>query len=95
MDKIIDEYKNFDQADAIALGGSSAAKTSDSVSDYDIYVFTNKDISVVAREEIIKKYSTKYEVGGEYFGSGDEYFVDSLGVQFDVMYWNRIGFAGL
>ena len=56
MDKIIDEYKKLDGVEAIALGGSSAAKTSDKVSDYDIYVFTTKEIPVSAREEIVNKY---------------------------------------
>lgn len=95
MDRIINEYKTFDCVEAIALGGSSAAKTSDNVSDYDIYVFTTKEIPVKCREEIIKKYSSKYEAGGEYFGSGDEFFVDSLGVQFDIMYWNKDWFGGV
>lgn len=95
MDKIIDEYKKLDGVEAIALGGSSAAKTSDKVSDYDIYVFTTKEIPVSAREEIVKKYSDKYEVGGEYFGPGDEYFVNSLGVQFDVMFWDKNWFFGV
>ena len=47
-----------------------------------------KDIPVSERENIIKKYSSKYEAGGEYFGSGDEFFVDKLNQQLDVMYWN-------
>lgn len=37
---------------------------------------------------IIEKFSTKYEVGGEYFGSGDEFLVDELNLQLDFMYWD-------
>lgn len=88
MEKIINEFVKFDDVEAIAIGGSSAAKTSDNISDIDVYVFVKKDIPVSQREEIVKKYSSKYEVGGEYFGSGDEFFVDKLNCQFDVMYWN-------
>ncbi len=95
MNRIIEEYKNFDGVEAIALGGSSAAKTSDTVSDYDIYVFTKTGYPLDIREKIAQKYSSKYEVGGEYFGSGDEYFVDMLNVQFDVMYWNTDWFNGV
>lgn len=86
--KIVDEYKALPEVKAIAIGGSSTAKTSDDKSDIDIYVFTDKGISLEIRNQIVQKYSTKYEVGGEYFGSGDEYFVDDLGQQFDVMYWD-------
>lgn len=88
MNKIIEEYKNFEQVQAIAIGGSSAAKTSDKISDIDVYVFVTNDIALEKRLQIVQKYSTNYEVGGEYFGSGDEYFVDSENVQYDVMYWN-------
>lgn len=88
MEKFINEFVKFDEVEAIAIGGSSAAKTSDNISDIDVYVFVKKNIPVSQREEIVKKYSSKYEVGGEYFGSGDEFFVDKLNCQFDVIYWN-------
>lgn len=82
---------------AIAIGGSGTNKGvkinkalnySDYMSDIDIYIFVEKDIPVEEREKIIKKYSSKSEIGGEYFGSGDEFFVDKLNKQLDVMYWN-------
>lgn len=88
FEKIINEYKNFEQVKAVAVGGSSAAKISDEISDIDLYVFVEKDIPVEKREVFTKKYSSKYEVGGEYFGSGDEFYVDDLGKQLDVMFWN-------
>ena len=81
------KFKNFSQVKAIAIGGSGTAKTSDNLSDIDIYVFVENDIPVSDREEFVKQYSSKYEAGGEYFGSGDEFFVDELNQQLDVMYW--------
>lgn len=42
---------------------------------------------------MVKGYSSKFEVGGEYFGSGDEFFVDKLNQQLDVMYWNKGWFS--
>ena len=88
FEAIIKEYKAFEQVNAIAVGGSATAKTSDKMSDIDVYVFVEHDIPVSEREKLVKKYSSKYEVGGEYFGSGDEYFVDKLEKQLDVMFWN-------
>ena len=87
-DVILNLYKNFPHVKAIAIGGSSSAKTSDLISDVDIYVFTTGEIPVSERRNIVEKISDKYEVGGEYFGSGDEFFVNNLNVQFDVMFWN-------
>lgn len=88
FNRIIDEYKNFSEVKAIALGGSGVNDTSDNLSDIDVYIFIEKDIAVKNREKLVKQYSSKYEVGGEYFGSGDEFFVDKLNRQLDVMYWN-------
>ncbi len=92
MDKVLENiihfYKSFEQVKAIAFGGSSSAKTSDKASDIDLYVFLDKDIPVEDRRNFVEKISSKFEVGGEYFGNGDEYFVDELGQQLDVMYWN-------
>lgn len=88
FNNIISEYKNIEQIKAIAKGGSTSAKTSDNNSDIDIYIFYEKDIPLDERNEIVKKISSKYETGCEYFGAGDEYYVDELNKQLDVMFWD-------
>ena len=88
LNSILEKYAKLDEVEAVALGGSSAAKTSDKSSDIDIYIFVRNDISLEVREQFVKDISSKYEVGGEYFGPGDEYYVDDLGCQLDIMYWN-------
>ena len=93
--EIIDEYQKYEGVKAIAIGGSSAGKSSDAMSDIDFYVFTEKDIPLEDREKFIPKYSSKHEIGGEYFGSGDEYFVDKMNKQLDVMYWGVNWFEGI
>ena len=49
MEKIINDFIKFNEVEAIAIGGSSAAQTSDNISDIDVYVFVNKEISVPLR----------------------------------------------
>lgn len=88
FNNIINKYKDFSEVKAIALGGSGVNNTSDHLSDIDVYIFVEKDISVSNREEMVKKISSKYEVGCEYFGSGDEFFVNKLNTQLDAMYFN-------
>ena len=88
FDEIMREFQDLPSVRTVAIGGSKADKTCDNLSDIDIYVFFEKDVDVAEREKIVKKYSSKYEVGGEYFGQGDEFFVDKLNCQLDVMYWN-------
>ena len=41
---ILQEFQNLEQVKAIAIGGSGANKTSDNLSDIDIYVFVEKNI---------------------------------------------------
>ena len=92
---IMQEFQNFSQVKAIAVGGSTSAETSDNKSDVDVYIFVEQDIPINARKNIIKKFSSKYEVGCEYFGSGDEFLVDSLNLQLDIMYWNTNWFENI
>lgn len=93
MDKtfnaIIDEFKKFPQVRAIAIAGSTKAKTADKKSDIDVDVFVDSDIPVEDRLALVKKYSSNYEVGGDYFGPGDEFYVDKMGQQLDVVYANK------
>ena len=86
--EIIEKYKSFPSVTSIAIGGSGVVKSADKFSDIDVYVFVEQDIPLCHRN-FIKKYSSKYEIGGEYFGSGDEFWVDNLNQQLDVMYWNK------
>lgn len=95
FNSIIETYKNFEGVESIAIGGSSAANTADNSSDIDIYIFTTKEIPVSEREKLVKPISSKYEVGAEYFGSGDEYFVDKIEKQLDIMYWDKNWFEGV
>lgn len=92
---IIDVFSGMEEVDAIGIGGSSAAETSDSISDIDVYVFINSNIPLEKRNEIIKPISSCYEIGCEYFGSGDEFFVDKLNKQLDVMYFDKNWFEGV
>ncbi len=71
----------------LLLLGALSAETSDDNSDIDVYIFTKTDILIETRENIIKPISSKFEIGGEYFGSGDEFIFDNLGKQLDLMYW--------
>lgn len=92
---IFDEYANLAEVEAIAIGGSTSAQTSDTSSDIDVYVFSKSGVPLDKRKNIIKPISSKYEIGGEYFGSGDEFWVDAISKQLDVMYWNMSWFENI
>lgn len=86
INDIVDEFKKFPQVRAVSLGGSGALNSQDKKSDIDIEVFVEEEIPVENRIEIIKKYSSKYEAGCEYFGSGDEFWVDKINLITDILY---------
>ncbi len=86
---IIDNFKNITDVKAIALAGSRTAKSADSTSDYDVYIYSDKDIDLDKRTQIAKKYADKFEINNQFFGPGDEWILKDSGIQFDVMYRSR------
>lgn len=89
MKEVIEEFSHLLEVKAIALGGSTSAKTGDTLSDYDIYIFSDAEVPPAVREEIAKKFSDCYEIHNPYFGDGDEWYRRGDGKVFDLMYWNR------
>ncbi len=93
--RLIARYNSLPGVKAVGIGGSRAAKSADSTSDYDIYCFCDGEPPVSDRLALAKEVSSKYDVGRDYFGPGDEYLVDEAGVEFDVMFFDRAWFEGL
>lgn len=95
LKEILNQYIEATEIESIAIGGSTTAKTSDKASDIDVYIFPKTNIPIEVRNNIIKPISSKFEIGCEYFGSGDEYWVNKLNKQLDVMYWNKEWFENV
>lgn len=89
LNEILNKFKQFPQVKAIALAGSRKANTADKKSDIDVDIIVDGEIPVEERLKLIKPYSSKYEVGGEYFGPGDEFYVDKMGQQLDIVYADK------
>ena len=86
LELMVEDYKSLDGVTAIVLGGSSTAKTSDDRSDFDIYIYTDKEPDVAKRAEIAAKYADYYEVDNHYFETGDVYTLRETGKPIDIMY---------
>ncbi len=93
MKNLLESFTNIDEVESIALGGSTGAKTSDNISDIDIYVFSKNGVPIKYRENIIKQVSSKFDIGEEYFGSGDEFLFDKENIILDMMYWDMKWFG--
>lgn len=86
FEQMIDEYSKFKEVEAIALGGSSVVKNDDISSDYDIYIYCEKEPPVAARKELAEKYSDNPEIDNHYFETGDVFYMRETGKPVDVMY---------
>ncbi len=86
LNKIVEDYKKLDEVEAVVLGGSSSAKSSDNRSDYDIYIYCSKEPAIEKRREIALKYSDNPEIDNHYFETGDVYYLKATGKPVDIMY---------
>lgn len=86
LNLMINDYKQFDEVVAIALGGSSTTKTDDNSSDFDIYIYCTKEPDVEKRREIALKYSVNPEIDNHYFETGDTYRLKNTNKPIDIMY---------
>ncbi len=88
-------YCSLPGVKAVAIGGSSATGSNDASSDIDLYIFVEEELTMEQRRGIVLPCSSRYEIGGDYFGPGDEYLVDATGRELDVMFFNRSWFEGI
>jgi len=88
LENLIEEFKVIDGVSAIAFAGSNTSNRGDSLSDIDIDIFTNENISVEKRNEIISKYSKEKEVGKDHWGQCDEFLLNGFNKTIDLAYFD-------
>lgn len=54
INQIVEEFKRNKHVEAIALAGSLGASSSDEMSDYDIYIYSNEPVDIEFRQQIAK-----------------------------------------
>lgn len=86
LEQIAKQYSKLEQVKAVVLAGSVSSHQNDNLSDYDIYVYSDKEIPVTFRNELAKKYSNKYETDNRYFETGDEWILKDSKICFDFMF---------
>lgn len=84
--QIVEEFKKNELVEAIALAGSLGSNSSDEMSDYDIYIYSNEPIEVEFRQKVAEKFSDKFEINNQYFETGDEWILRDNSKVVDIMY---------
>ena len=86
FEKIVYEFSKIPSVRAIALSGSTTAGTADEDSDFDVYVYTEKEIPVEVRACIAQKYAQNPELDNRYWETGDEMIISDTQKGLDIMY---------
>lgn len=90
INKIISEFSEIQQVEAITLAGSIAYKTEDANSDVDIDIYINNEISIIEREKIAKKFADCMEINNQFWGPGDEWKLRNYEKYIDIIYLDMI-----
>lgn len=92
VEELFKELSEFDQVEAIALGGSRAGTDYDEKSDYDVYVYCKGNIPEDARRPLLQKYCKRIEIGNHFWEYEDNCILNE-DVDIDILYRNLDGFA--
>lgn len=91
--QMVNDYKRIEEVEAIVLGGSTSVNNADTNSDYDIYIYCEKEPDVEKRRKIALKYSQNPEIDNHYFETGDVFYLKETSKPIDIMYrtieWTR------
>ncbi len=71
---------------AVTLAGSRTVAATDSISDYDLYVYTTAEIDPEVRHEIACGFADRLEIDNRFWEPGDEWVDSTTGLHVDLMY---------
>ena len=83
LQRLTQAFGELPQVVAVVLAGSRAAATNDSQSDFDLYVYTLRDVPVEFRHALLGEGA---EIDNRFWEPGDEWTEPSTGTQIDIMY---------
>lgn len=86
---LCDEFKKHQAVKAIAIGGALTDGRADKETDIDLYVFTQKAISLNFRKKIVEKIgASKTNLDLKFWDHGDQWIERKNGVEVDVIFWD-------
>ena len=88
FDKTIKLFEDFEEVDAIVLGGSRASDKYDAASDYDVYVYLNSDLSLEKRKSALEQTCKYMGLGKTHWGSKWDECILNSGIPIELTYEN-------
>jgi len=83
LHQIANRFKEFDDVRAVALAGSRGTANSDPNSDYDLYVYSEQEIPLTFRRDLL---GGNAEIDNCFWEPGDEGVDRATGLRLDIMY---------
>lgn len=85
ISKMFDEFSQIEEVEGILLAGSHATKTNDENSDYDVYIYSSKEIPVGKRKAITDKYCSYMELDNTFWEREDDGILND-GIPVEIIY---------
>ena len=95
LEGIIKKFSELEEVEGVLLAGSHATKTNDKDSDYDIYIYVSKEISLEKRKEITDKFCSYMELNNTFWETEDDGVLKEGNIPIEIIYreldsWNEI-----
>lgn len=83
---LANDFSKLEEVEGILLSGSHATKTNDKDSDYDIYIYTSKEIQLEKRKVITDKYCSYMELNNTFWETEDDGFLKEGNIPLEIIY---------
>lgn len=83
---LVNEFSNLKEVKGILLAGSHATKTNDKNSDYDIYIYIDKEIALEKRKEITDKFFNYIELNNTFWEPEDDGVLLEGNIEVEIIY---------
>ncbi len=86
LNAIVNEFSQLQEVEAILLAGSHTTDTQDENSDYDLYIYSSKEVPVIKREEIIKGFCDYVEINNQFWETEDDGIIRDVNTPIEIIY---------
>lgn len=84
--EMVHEFSKLEEVEGILLAGSHATKTYDIDSDYDIYIYISREITLEKRKVITNKYFSYMELNNTFWETEDDGFLKENNIPVEIIY---------
>jgi predicted nucleotidyltransferase len=85
---LVDDFSKHKLVEAVLLSGSRTTGNFDKNSDYDLYIYSNKEIPLDFRKEMSNKYFNYFELNNTTWEKEDQGFFKGINIPIDIVYRN-------